>query len=207
MSIKSISSALSICVCPIVLFSNANAAFIIDDDVGLTSPDIVIDFGNNLFSVGTEIDIEFQGSGVTFGPTYTYNDSDTAYLSLTQGYLENSNTSNQPGSILFSVDVTAADFSWRTFKSTETTFAAYIDNALVEEFKAGTNSALPLTNGRYYGFENILFDEIRFTINDNNNRGFTLDNLKYVSAIPVPAAVWLFGSGLLGLIGVARRNS
>ena len=28
-----------------------------------------------------------------------------------------------------------------------------------------------------------------------------------VSAVPVPAAVWLFGSGLLGLIGVARRNS
>ncbi len=28
-----------------------------------------------------------------------------------------------------------------------------------------------------------------------------------VSAVPVPAAVWLFGSGLLGLVGVARRRS
>ncbi len=28
-----------------------------------------------------------------------------------------------------------------------------------------------------------------------------------VAAIPVPAAVWLFGSGLLGLIGVARNKS
>lgn len=27
-----------------------------------------------------------------------------------------------------------------------------------------------------------------------------------VSAVPVPAAVWLFGSGLIGLIGVARRR-
>jgi hypothetical protein len=27
-----------------------------------------------------------------------------------------------------------------------------------------------------------------------------------VSAVPVPAAIWLFGSGLLGLIGVARRK-
>lgn len=27
-----------------------------------------------------------------------------------------------------------------------------------------------------------------------------------VSAIPVPAAVWLFGSGLLGLVGMARRK-
>ncbi len=28
-----------------------------------------------------------------------------------------------------------------------------------------------------------------------------------VTAVPVPAAVWLFGSGLLGLVGVARRRA
>ena len=28
-----------------------------------------------------------------------------------------------------------------------------------------------------------------------------------VSPVPIPAAVWLFGSGLLGLIGVARRKA
>ena len=28
----------------------------------------------------------------------------------------------------------------------------------------------------------------------------------YVSNVPVPAAVWLFGSGLLGLIGISRRK-
>jgi len=28
-----------------------------------------------------------------------------------------------------------------------------------------------------------------------------------VSAVPVPAAVWLFGSGLMGLVGVARRRT
>jgi len=27
-----------------------------------------------------------------------------------------------------------------------------------------------------------------------------------ISAVPVPAAVWLFGSGLIGLVGVARRR-
>lgn len=32
------------------------------------------------------------------------------------------------------------------------------------------------------------------------------DNL-YTSAVPIPAAVWLFGSGLLGLIAITRRKS
>ena len=38
--------------------------------------------------------------------------------------------------------------------------------------------------------------------------GVVYDNLNVegVPAIPVPAAVWLFGSGLLGLVGVARRK-
>jgi len=38
--------------------------------------------------------------------------------------------------------------------------------------------------------------------------GVYYDNLGFaeVSAVPVPAAVWLFGSGLLGLVGVARRR-
>ena len=37
--------------------------------------------------------------------------------------------------------------------------------------------------------------------------GATADSFKLnVGAVPIPAAVWLFGSGLLGLIGVARRK-
>jgi len=38
-----------------------------------------------------------------------------------------------------------------------------------------------------------------------NAEALFLDNLQ-VNAVPVPGAVWLFGSGLIGLIGVARRK-
>ena len=42
-----------------------------------------------------------------------------------------------------------------------------------------------------------------------NAEALFLDNMQYnaVSAVPVPAAVWLFGSGLIGLIGLARRKN
>ena len=40
----------------------------------------------------------------------------------------------------------------------------------------------------------------------NNVRYAYIDNLQ-VSGVPVPAAFWLFSSGLLGLIGVSRRKN
>lgn len=51
-----------------------------------------------------------------------------------------------------------------------------------------------------------------FTVNGlDSTSGY--DNLgvfmvrDYVPAVPIPAAVWLFGSGLLGLVAVARRKA
>lgn len=40
----------------------------------------------------------------------------------------------------------------------------------------------------------------------NSTFGDYSTELVSVSSVPVPAAVWLFGSGLLGLVGVARRK-
>lgn len=50
---------------------------------------------------------------------------------------------------------------------------------------------IPMTGGPFQGF--------------NASFGGTAV-VSSVSAVPVPAAVWLFGSGLLGLVGVARRK-
>lgn len=38
-----------------------------------------------------------------------------------------------------------------------------------------------------------------------SNNGFVIERIT-VTTVPAPAAVWLFGSGLLGLIGMARRK-
>lgn len=50
---------------------------------------------------------------------------------------------------------------------------------------------------------------IQFTLLDgefNVIAGFIDSTGDAASVVPVPAAVWLFGSGLLGLVGVARRK-
>jgi len=45
------------------------------------------------------------------------------------------------------------------------------------------------------------------TIDGNSGFSGTVTNADFDNtAVPVPAAVWLFGSGLLGLVGVARRK-
>lgn len=48
--------------------------------------------------------------------------------------------------------------------------------------------------------------EVAF-IQKNGVGGDIVIDIKTIPAIPVPAAFWLFGSGLLGLVGLARRKS
>jgi hypothetical protein len=47
-------------------------------------------------------------------------------------------------------------------------------------------------------------DTLQFVFN-NEPGAFALDKVS-VSATPIPAAAWLLGSGLIGLIGIKRRN-
>ncbi|MCW9048197.1 MAG: VPLPA-CTERM sorting domain-containing protein [Gammaproteobacteria bacterium] len=60
---------------------------------------------------------------------------------------------------------------------------------------AVTDGTLGLLDGPFPGFK------IHMDIGSGNSMHVTS-----VSAVPVPAAVWLFGSGLIGLAGIARRK-
>ncbi len=46
-----------------------------------------------------------------------------------------------------------------------------------------------------------------YQVSFDNAGTLTEVDVRIIPAIPVPAAVWLFGSGLLGLVGVARRKA
>jgi hypothetical protein len=59
---------------------------------------------------------------------------------------------------------------------------------------------------RFFGVQDlggILAIRIR---NANAPGGIEVDHVQFGAAVPIPASLWLFGSGLLGLIGLTRRR-
>ena len=83
-----------------------------------------------------------------------------------------------------------------------------------EVFQAFTLDGIFDASGPLSDFESLTFDsrftdlisvQIRSGALGELTDGFSMDNVQ-VQVVPVPAAVWLFGSGLIGLIGVARRK-
>ena len=84
-------------------------------------------------------------------------------------------------------------------------------------FLSNDSTSLPDTWGRYFLDvdlstieEAMIGDTLNFgliaTATDYRGSAVLYDNLNFARVVPVPAAVWLFGSGLIGLIGVARRR-
>jgi hypothetical protein len=75
-------------------------------------------------------------------------------------------------------------------------FAAITFTAL-----APPGTSLDIGLGNSGTWQLVDFSEV--TLADSDYVGASIT----VNAVPVPPAVWLFGSGLLGLVGVARRRS
>lgn len=80
-------------------------------------------------------------------------------------------------------------------------------------FYANITGAVTVGNTTTFNYE-MFANELIDSTEDPGAAGFTGWTAQwhqqgtgvYVSAVPVPAAAWLFGSGLVGLVGVARRK-
>ncbi|MHB8534727.1 MAG: VPLPA-CTERM sorting domain-containing protein [Sulfuricaulis sp.] len=68
---------------------------------------------------------------------------------------------------------------------------------------SGTSGTIgPGSNAIQTAFANATGDGM-WSLSSNGTATYAIPG---VSAVPVPAAAWLFGSGLLGLVGIARRK-
>lgn len=180
--------------------ASANAAIISDSSTGLLSPDITIDFGVGLYADNTVITNQFSTQGITFdGPSTRYLGSVNQGSYSVDGAVAGLNGDNlaEPDSMLFSSDVTDVAFTFKSNPS-NTTFTAYLDGVEQESFVAYTAYSGEGSNV-YYGFTDILLDEISYSISYKNNY-FVLDNLQFnTKVVPAPAALSIFGLGLMGL--------
>jgi hypothetical protein len=180
--------------------ASANAAIISDSSTGLLSPDITIDFGVGLYADNTVITNQFSTQGITFdGPSTRYLGSVNQGSYSVDGAVAGLNGDNlaEPDSMLFSSDTTDVAFTFKSNPS-NTTFTAYLDGVEQESFVAYTAYSGEGSNV-YYGFTDILLDEISYSISYKNNY-FVLDNLQFnTKVVPAPAALSIFGLGLMGL--------
>lgn len=99
------------------------------------------------------------------------------------------------------------------------TVAGWYDGALGDNFTAIEDYTWFLDNNGEADYINVSDSGLNiikdYSMVNSENFAFTGTDpdravswllVRAPSAVPVPAAVWLFGSGLLGLIGVARRK-
>lgn len=81
------------------------------------------------------------------------------------------------------------------------------DNSVLESYALDLLAPISTPDGKnkgaFRGISSDAFDIAAFRV---SNGYVVLDDLTFNAAVPVPAALWLFGSGLLGLIAVARRK-
>jgi hypothetical protein len=91
------------------------------------------------------------------------------------------------------------------------TFAWYSEKSLNSDnvnhlYSTGFGGDNLIPAGTYLAFEDLAYSPTGFSTDFNyNDQNMVLTNVS-VSAVPVPAAIWLFGSALLGLASVSRRK-
>lgn len=209
----------AVSVCIVALSFNTNAALVdngtytTDDVTGLNWLDLTKTIGvsyneaeaaNPGYRYATNAEVEnlfatvFSGyydtvtAGTASSPYYGYSSADN---SGTGAY------SNQLN------DIYAFFYLFGGKETVYDTFAVgmYMDENNILRRMGGVDrpDALGVGLNTVYGLDYNFVEDPATPV---NVYGVFLVQGQSVSAVPVPAAVWLFGSGLLGLIGIARRK-
>jgi hypothetical protein len=114
------------------------------------------------------------------------------------------NTTNGPGCSMFDCLHNAVSGVLPLVLDTAPQTADYIANT------GGTIGGSPMQDGAFPGINgNFQFTELTSTGYDAEAEiaPFCEFGIACPATVPIPSAVWLFGSGLVGLIGLARRKA
>ena len=200
----------AVCAGAVTLIASlsANAAFVISGGASEPLPITGNDFNGDLsgegisnMTTGAQLSVDTEGF-VTF-----------YYIAAESGYTNSFNSGSN------TITEHNESFDWDGWSSFTISVAA--DEILDFSFTSATASALtPVDNASSTNLEGLGImtgddmSELVLAYNDNPRLSGTGMDADYddmlvraeFSAVPVPAAVWLFGSGLLGLIGIARRR-
>ena len=202
MGIKSIIGAT--CTCLAVVSSNSSAALVNGSTLSIESGSY-FDFIVGQVPI-TGIDGVILGSVQPHDFSFTGNRIDEFIFLGSPGMHYTTNPSNVLSSSGNTATIDFSGWSW-----------AYNDG--VASFNLGSGSwgsnpdgiaeiscGVDCGNGDTYS---LLYTATVPEDDPNGYAGFTYELYLTgnVSTVPVPAAVWLFGSGLIGLIGLARRKA
>lgn len=177
--------------------AGVSAATITFDDIAVSSNDgVAISNGY----AGLNWDNFWVLDGIDYSP------ADTGYANgVVSGTNVAYNAFASPASFFSdtSFDLTSA-YVTKAWNSGYTRFVGYVGSVqtyLLDVFSTTTSPTLV-----DFGWSGVT----KVTISDLDGTAHTaIDNLVIngaVSAVPVPAAVWLFGTGVLGMVGVNRRT-
>ena len=153
--------------------SAAQAQAIIAQNSGLASPQHVIDFGANLFPNFTPISTQFAGITVTHASYFTTGVSNN----LVGGFLTN-DFSGAPDTltIKFASPISDLSFVYHQIGTWQpSNFRAMLGAVVVDSFSNLSNQTQP---NNYFGFTNIVFDELQLDFVSD----FNVDTLAFNDA-------------------------
>jgi hypothetical protein len=174
------------------------------------------------FAVGGTFDLNITSDGLFFRDYGFTSDVNSPFASSANLLADDINR-NQPGSIAFTFGGLApGSYTMESFHhdsefgTTTVPFDIIVMDALGTRTVAsgldtsGGFDPTAITTALYAftvgasGAATIIFD----TDNAGNTEHMSVNGFQLTgaAAVPIPAATWLFGSGLLGLIGIAKRS-
>jgi KaiC/GvpD/RAD55 family RecA-like ATPase len=158
--------------------------------------------------VGSQTDTRL----VTFSSTTDVLDAANGFGSIAaeDGFLNNI-TITAPGywfeDLIFSVNLAPNSNEDLTITATDKTGGTdtYVDWTTLDDWVNGNNRILVLSTTGNLMQSVTINSQIGFQLSGGLGQ-FKQTEISGLTAVPIPAAVWLFGSGLLGLLGMARRK-